>query len=147
MLMQLKNKQHKIASITLSLFIGSWLLLLCQTCITAIDDINHELPVESSVSCHSSALVDMTDGEDVLNEDVLNNEHCPGACDCDAVMISISTDKNSELKEKIKYSLDLYAYVTPELTLSTRAPPAYRISVAPERAILLPLQYSSILLI
>ena len=55
MLMQFKNKQRKIASITVSLFMGSWLLLLCQTCFAADNAIkSHSEPsTETSSSCHT----------------------------------------------------------------------------------------------
>jgi hypothetical protein len=142
MLMQIKTKQRNIASITLSLFIGSWLLLLCQTCIAATDSLNNEAPVESTDSCHSPS----TDNV-LVEDDLLNDEHCPGACDCDAIIITASMDKNSELKEKAKYTDDLYAYISSELALSIRAPPTYQVSTIPERAILPPLQFTSILLI
>jgi hypothetical protein len=144
MLIQLKNKQRKIASVTLSLFMGSWLLLLCQACL-AVDEVNNhvETPIETTNSCHPSTTDNVTD-----EEEALNNEHCETSCDCDAVTINVSNVKNSELKEKIKFSLDLYAYLPSNLRLSIRAPPAYhRISSNPERAILLPLQNYTVLLI
>jgi hypothetical protein len=116
-------------------------LILCQTCIAATDHLDNEVPAKSSDSCHSSSI------DEALVDEVLNDDHCKGVCDCDAVITAASTDKSSELKEKIKYSHDVYAYISPELVLSTRAPPACRISTLPERAILAPLQYTSILLI
>lgn len=143
MLIQFKSKQRKIASITVSLFMGSWLLLLCQTCFAVNSDIkSHSEPsTEISTSCHTpeSTALELTSEA--------NDEHCLGACDCDAITIAVSTDKNSELKEKTKYSPDIFTYVTPEIIISTRAPPSYRISKTPERAILLPLQTYNVLLI
>lgn len=143
MLMQFKNKQRKIACVTASLFMGSWLLLLCQTCFAADNDIkSHSEPsTEASTSCHTPENIALEQTSEA------NDEHCFGACDCDAITISVSTDKNSELKEKTKYSPDIYTYVTPEIIISTRAPPSYRISTTPERAILLPLQSYNVLLI
>lgn len=143
MLMQFKNKQRKIASITVSLFMGSWLLLLCQTCFSADNDVkSHSEPsTEVLTSCHTpenSALEQSSEA---------NDEPCLGVCDCDAITIAVSSDKNSELKEKTKYSSDIYSYVTTETIISTRAPPSYRISTTPERAILLPLQTYNVLLI
>ncbi|MFT5395984.1 MAG: hypothetical protein ACI85N_001172 [Gammaproteobacteria bacterium] len=143
MLMQFKSKQRKIASISVSLFMGSWLLLLCQTCFAANNDIkSHSEPsTETSSSCHTPENIALEQTSKV------NDEHCLGACDCDAITIAVSTDKNSELKEKTKYSPDIYTYLTPEIIISTRAPPSYRISTTPERALLLPLQTYSVLLI
>ncbi|GJM04424.1 MAG: hypothetical protein DHS20C09_04150 [marine bacterium B5-7] len=143
MLMQFKYKQRKIASITISLFMGSWLLLLCQTCFAANDDINNynESSTEILSSCHVSENTTL----DQVN--TVDDEHCLGACDCDAMTITFSSEKNSELKEKAKYSADLFAYVTPDIIFSTRAPPNYRISEFPDRAILLPLHSYNVLLI
>ncbi|GEM_PF-1049556 len=143
MLMQFKNKQRKIASITVSLFMGSWLLLLCQTCFAADNAIkSHSEPsTETSSSCHTPENIALEQTSET------NDEHCLGVCDCDAITISFSSDKNSELKEKTKYSTDIYTYVSPEIIISTRAPPGYKVSKTPERAILLPLQTYNVLLI
>ncbi len=143
MLMQLNNKRQKIASGILSLFMGGWLLLLCQTCLASTNDVksHHESSSEISNPCH------------VLAENVqeanksADDEHCLGVCDCDAITMALSSDKNSELREKIKYSPDLYSYISPEIIISTRAPPSYRIYTIPERAILLPLHTYNVLLI
>jgi len=96
MLMQLKNKQHKIASVTLSLFVGSWLLLLCQTCLATIDDNNshNDISVESSSPCHLSTTDHIT-----CEEDTLNSEHCLKSCDSDVMTITMSKVNNSELKD------------------------------------------------
>ncbi len=142
MLIQLKNKQHKIASVTLSIFVGGWLLLLCQTCFAAINEIreNNQPVAEMTNSCHAPLSVD----EDIK----VSEEHdCLGVCDCDVINVIINSEKNSDLIEKIKFSPDLYAYIVPQITLSNRAPPTYRISSTPERAILLPLQRYTVLLI
>ena len=144
MLALLKNKQQKIASVTLSIFIGGWLLLLCQTCLAAIDDNNdiNEPVTELSDSCHTPEI------DEPINEiNDVHNEHCLGACDCDVLSVTINSEKSSDLTEKIKFSPDLYAYVVPQTTLSIRPPPAYRISTTPERSTLLPFQYYTVLLI
>ncbi|MBL1140976.1 MAG: hypothetical protein HND53_03010 [Proteobacteria bacterium] len=143
--MHLKNKQRKIASITLSFFMGSWLLLLCQTCFATNDNIksHHESSDETPVSCHIP--------ENIALEEIniIDDDRCLGVCDCDcdAMTITFSSDKNSELKEKTKYSSDLYSYISLEIIISTRAPPGYRIFTIPERAIFLPLQTYNVLLI
>jgi hypothetical protein len=144
MLMQLKNKQRKIASVTLSLFVGSWLLLLCQTCLATIDDSNSrsDISVESPSPCHLSTTDHMTSEKENLNSD-----HCLGSCDSDVLTVTISKVNNFELKEKIKSSLDLYADVGSQITLSNRARSDYRILTTPERPLLLPLQLYTVLLI
>jgi hypothetical protein len=122
---------------------GTWLLLLCQTCLASTDDVNsyHESLSDISSSCHVPEKNIQETNKSV------DDEHCLGACDCDAIIMTISSDKNSELKEKTKYSSDLFFYVTSELIISTRAPPNYWITSTPERAILLPLQTYNVLLI
>lgn len=144
MLMQLKNKQRKYVTFALSAFLGSWLLLLCQTCIASNNDIeaHHEPSSDVPSSCHTP--------ESIVFEEINmadEEQHCLGVCDCDANTVTFSSDKNSELKENTKFSPDLYSYLLPEINISTRAPPNYRISTTPDRAILLPLQTYNVLLI
>ena len=143
MLVLLNNKQHKISSVALSLFMGSWLLLVCQACLSAVDDINtHSEPIdEISNDCHG---LNIDDSIDEISD--VNSDHCLGVCDCDAITITMNSDKNSDPVEKIKFSLDVYTYVEPEITMSNRAPPGYRISATPERAIFLPQQHYTVLL-
>jgi predicted metal-binding protein len=144
MLILLKNKQHKIASVTLSMFVGSWLLLLCQTCLAAVDDINdHSKPTtELSNSCHAFAIDEPTN-----EKNNVHNELCLGACEFDDISVTVNSEKSSDINKKIKYSPDSYAYVVPQITLSNRASPTYRILAIPERAIFLPLQQYTVLLI
>lgn len=143
MLVLLKNKQQRIGSVALSIFMGSWLLLVCQSCLAAIDDSNNYNPVTESLNvCH-------TPNTDDANNEIsdTNTEHCLGACDCDVIASALNSDKNSKiLLEKIKFSLGLFAYVEPKITLYNRAPPGYPISTTPEQAIFLPLQHYTVLL-
>ena len=141
MLILLKNRQHKIASITLSMFLGSWLLLLCQTCLAAVNEINDQNKSTSEIS-HSCHEPDIDDSLDKIN-----NEHCLGVCDCEDLSITVHNVKNSDLKEKLKFSPELFAYFVAPVTISNRVPPAYQISTRPERAIFPPLQYYTVLLI
>ena len=144
MLILRKNRQHKIASVTLSMFLGSWLLLLCQTCLAAVNDINGQnKPIsEISRSCHEP---DIDDSIDKIND--LSNEYCLGVCDCNDLSVTVHNEMNSDLKEKIKFSPELFAYFVAPVTISNRALPAYQISITPERAIFPPLQYYTVLLI
>ncbi len=143
MLVLLKNKQHKIASVALSLFMGSWLLLVCQACLSAVDDINtHSAPIdEISNDCHG---LNIDYSIDEISD--VNSDHCLGVCDCDAITVTMNSDKNSDLIEKVKFSLDLYTYVEPDIMISNRAPPGYRVSTTPEQAIFLPQQHYTVLL-
>jgi len=139
MLMHFNNKRHNIASGILSIFVGSWLLLLCQTCMDLTDDNmgHHETSSEVTNSCH------------VPDEDInsIDDEHCLGACDCDALTVTINSDKNSESKEKVKFIPDVALAISSKITLSNRAPPGYPISSSPERAKLPPFYTYNVLLI
>ncbi len=140
MLVAIKNRQSKIASATLTVFIGSWLLLLCQTCFAS----------NNSIDSHGEALTEVTSpchAPDIEKASTVHDEHCLGVCDCHSMTMVFSSDKNSELKEKIKFTPDLYAYVAPEIIISTRPPPTYRVSITPERTIPLPRYTYNVLLI
>tara|TARA_R110002096_G_scaffold43552_1_gene117661 strand:- start:27380 stop:27805 length:426 start_codon:yes stop_codon:yes gene_type:complete len=141
MFILLKNKQRPLASVALSLFVGSWLLLLCQSCLAATDEKNHfsEASTEQSAPCHEP----LTIGDDID----ISEEHCLGACDCDEPSTTINGEMSPDSKGKSKYSQDIYAYTEPKKTLSNRAPPAYRISTMPEQAIFLLQQHFTVLLI
>lgn len=144
MLILLKN-QHKIASVTLSLFLGSWLLLFCQTCVAAFDQIEsqNETKTVLSDSCHEPDI-------DHTNEIAVENDaHCLGVCDCDEMTttVTVKGDSNHANQQKIKYSPDLYASVNSQLTLHNHSPPTSRISTLPEQAIFLPQQFYTVLLI
>ncbi len=144
MLITLKHSQSQIASVVLSIFLGSWLLLFCQTCIAVMDDIddNKTQSSELSNSCHSSEV-----DESITEKDETINDHCLGACDCDVITATVSSDKSSELAGKIKFSPDLFVYVAFEIVSSKRAPPGHRIPATPDQAILLPHQRYTVLLI
>ncbi len=141
MLLTLINRQHKIVFAMLSLFVGTWLLLLCQTCLASTDPMQMvDQPIdEMTSSCHESA------PSNIDND--LSKEHCLGACDCDAITATANSDKSSELISKIKVTQDIYAYIEPITKLSNRAPPNFRIVTPPEKAILLPFRKYNILLI
>ncbi|MFT5396306.1 MAG: putative metal-binding protein [Gammaproteobacteria bacterium] len=144
MLITLKHSQRKIATLVLSMFMGSWVLLFCQTCIAAIEDIDDYKTQKSELSnsCHSSEV-----DEPITGKDEIINEHCLGACDCAVITATVSSDKSSELAGKIKFSPDLFVYVASEIVLSNRVPLVYRKPTSPDQAILLPYQHYAVLLI
>jgi hypothetical protein len=144
MLITLKHSQRKITSVVLSLFMGSWLLLLCQTCLAAMDDIDdHKKPIsELSNSCHTHEI-----DEPIKEKNNVINDHCLGACDCDALTTTFSSEKSLALVGKIKFSPDIYTFVASEIVLSNRAPPGYRIPATPDQAILSPYHRYTVLLI
>ena len=128
MLMQLNNKQHKLASMMLSLFVGSWLLLLCQACFAYTEDVvQQESSADISSPCHEVANESQSE---IINAD---NEHCLGACDCDALTVTVQSEKNTELKENNQFKKDVSVVISPKIVLSNRAPPGYLYSTLPER--------------
>ncbi len=134
----LKNKRHKFATMMLSIFIGSWMLLLCQTCFAAHGSdqrVDHSTEIETKIPCHDSTTVSADD------------EICSESCDCDELNITINSDTNPEQKVKIKYSQDATIPSEQKITLSNRAPPSEQISAPPDRAILLPLDSFNVLII
>jgi hypothetical protein len=142
MLIQLKNKQRNIASVTLSLFLGSWLLLLCQTCMALVDDVNNLIDSVVELSdCHSTENVDAT--YEISTE---NENHCLGVCDCDELSVTTNSEKNHELKIKFKFSQDLYAFFNPSFYQTGYDLPDKLISIQPEQAILLPFKRYTVLL-
>ena len=105
MLVLFKNKQHKIASVALSIFMGSWLLLVCQACLSAVDDINtHSQATHSQATDERSDYCHNPNIDDSIDEiSDVNSDHCLGVCDCDAITVTLNSDKNSDLIEKIKF--------------------------------------------
>lgn len=141
MLIQLKSRQRNIASVTLSLFLGSWLLLLCQTCMALVDDVNNLIGTTEVSDCHVPEDINTLD--EVITE---NDEHCLGVCDCDDLSVTTNSENNYELKNKIKILNDLYAFTNPLVYQPVYSPPDNLISTQPERAIFLPFKRFTVLL-
>ena len=144
MLMHLNNKLRKIATGTLSIFMGGWLLLLCQTCLALTGDMqSHKEPSSSGAadSCHTF----QEGNQSEIN--IIDDEHCLGACDCDAMTITVQSEKNSELKERIKFNIDAIVIIAQKTVLSNRAPPGHLYSSLPERAKRPPFYTYNVLLI
>ena len=141
MLIFFKNKLQKIASITLALFVGSWLLFLCQTCMASVNPSqqHHQAVTDKTMSCHESVPVN--------HEDKVSHKHCLGVCNCDTVVATLNSEIKSEPVNKIKYIPDLYVYIVPDITPSSKAPPVDKIPPPPERAIHLPFNTYNVLLI
>lgn len=142
MLILQKNKQHKLATMMLSMFVGSWLLLLCQTCFASNDSeqVVDQQMAEMTMPCHESVSIESVS----IDSD---EKACFSPCDCDELNVTINSDTNHEYKERIKYSQVHYVSFEQKITLSNRAPPVCRIFTPPERAIHLPLQNCNVLLI
>jgi hypothetical protein len=136
MLIELKNKHHKLATMMSSVFVGGWLLLLCQTCFASNDNqMIDQQTDEMTMPCHDSTSADS------------NSKECFGPCDCDELNVVINSDSNFGNNEKVKYSQDVFVSFEHKIKLSNRSPPSKRISSPPARAILLPLEFFNVLLI
>jgi len=85
----LRNKEKNIASTAITMFVGSWLLLFCQTCFATSQDTSSIVPSQSNTeySCHTAG-----DETDKLVEHYnTDDDHCLGVCDCDEVTASLNT--------------------------------------------------------
>jgi hypothetical protein len=141
----LRNKEKNIASTAITMFVGSWLLLFCQTCFATSQDTSSIVPSQSNTvySCHT------TDNEpEKLTEDYnTDDDHCLGVCDCDELTASLNTIEKTAQSDK-------FHKIFPD---SVPASISFRNKIAsnlthhslpiPERAILLPLQRYTALLI
>ena len=145
MITWLKNKEKDIASTAIAMFVGSWLLLLCQTCFAASQESSSIGLSQSKAeySCHTA------DNETAKLAEHFNtdDDHCLGVCDCDEITASLNT------VEKTGHS-DKFHKVSPDSIPSSNS---FKNKIAsslthhslpiPERAILLPLQRYAVLLI
>ncbi len=140
----LRNKEKNIASTAIAMFVGSWLLLFCQTCFATSQVTSSIGPSQSNIeySCHT------VDNEaNKLVEHYNTDDHCLGVCDCDEITASLNTLEKTGHSDKFhKLSID-----------SVPASIAFKNEIAsnlthhtlpiPERAILLPQQRYALLLI
>jgi hypothetical protein len=141
----LRNKEKNIASTAIAMFVGSWLLLICQTCFATSQDIDSIGLSQNKIeyTCHT------TENEaDKLVEDYnSDDDHCLGVCDCDEVMASLNTVEKTGHSDKFnKLSIDI---VPASILFKDKITSNFmhHSLPIPERAILLPLQRYSILLI
>ena len=140
----LRNKEKNITSTAIAMFVGSWLLLICQTCFAMPQDaVSIDLSQGyTEYSCHTA------DNEpEKLVEHNTDNDHCLGACDCDAVTASLNTiEKTSQSDKFHKVFLDsVPASISFKNKIASNL--THHSVPIPERAILLPLQRYPALLI
>lgn len=145
MLIWLRNKERNIASTAIAMFVGSGLLLFCQTCFAisndtySIDISQHK--IESS--CHTTGKETNKLVEHYNSDDA----HCLGICDCDAITVSLNNVEKTAHSDKfhkvyldsIPSSMSFKNKIASDLTRHSLP--------IPERAILLPLQRYAVLLI
>ena len=146
MLIWLGNKEKDIASTAIAIFVGSWLLLFCQTCFATLQDTNSISFSQSETinSCHT------TDNETDNPEEQYNSDddHCLGICDCDEITASLNSFEKTGTLDKFqkKVSIDSLA-ASISLKYLEISHSTYQIPAPPERAILLPLKRYAVLLI
>jgi len=140
----LRNKEKDIASTAIAMFVGSWLLLFCQTCFATSQETNSLdfSQNKTEYNCHT------TENEtDKLVEDYNSDDHCLGVCDCDEVTASLNTIEKTGQSDKFhKVFLDnVPASISFKNKIASNL--THHGFPIPERAILLPLQRYTALLI
>jgi hypothetical protein len=141
----LRNKEKNIASTAITMFVGSWLLLFCQTCFATSQDTSSIVPSQSNTeySCHTAD----NETDKLVERYNTDDDHCLGVCDCDQLTASLNTVEKAGHSDKFnKLSIDS---VPASISFKNKIA-SYRTHLSlpiPERAILLPLQRYSLLLI
>lgn len=142
----LRNKEKDIASTTIVMFVGSWLLLFCQTCF-AIPKDTYSIDIsqnKTEYSCHTAD----NETDKLVEHYNSDDDHCLGICDCDEITASLNSIEKTGYLDKFHKKVSIDSVVASisfkyrEISSST-----YQISGPPERAILLPLQRFTVFLI
>ncbi len=141
----LRNKEKNIASTAIAMFVGSWLLLFCQTCFATSQETNSLdfSQNKTEYTCHT-----IENETDKLVEDYnSDDDHCLGVCDCDEVTASLNTVEKTAQSDKFhKVFLDnAPASILFKNKIASNL--THHSLPIPERAILLPLQRYAALLI
>jgi len=145
MLTWLRNKERDIASTAIVMFVGSWLLLFCQTCFATSQDADSTNFSQSEIidDCHT--IVNDTDKPEEPYS--FDDDHCLGVCDCDEVAVSLNNIERAGHSDKFqKVFLDSIP-VSKSFKDKIVSTLTSHIFPIPERAILHPLQRYALLLI
>ena len=140
MLTRLKKSEKTLAHTALTMFVGSWLILFCQTCFGALQaaDLTSFTLSESDHPCHT---IDNT-----TEKAGTADNHCLGVCDCDSVATTLNCFENKENPKKSQIiPLDAIAE-TVSIVYQTTSGFSNLALVPPERAVLLPLHHYTVLL-
>ncbi len=142
----LRNKEKDIASTAIAMFVGSWLLLFCQTCFAVSKD-TYSIDIsqnKTEYSCHAAD----NETDKLVEHYNSDDDHCLGICDCDEITASLNSIEKTGYLDKFHKKVSIDSVVASisfkyrEISSST-----YQISGPPERAILLPLQRYTVFLI
>lgn len=103
MLAFIRKKQKPMAMTSLSMFMGAWLLLMCQTCFASNDVNNAELHTETVAleHCHDDSQ------QTHAAQNYESEEHCAGVCDCDEITILSQAKEQHKEKSSYKFSSDI----------------------------------------
>ncbi len=141
----LRNKEKDIASTTIVMFVGSWLLLFCQTCF-AIPKDTYSIDISQNKTEYSCRTAD-NETDKLVEHDNSGDAHCLGICDCDVITASLNNVEKSGHSDKF-HKIFLDSISSSILFMNKIASSLTRHSLPiPERAILLPLQRYAVLLI
>lgn len=142
----LKNKEKNIATSVLTIFVGGWLVLFCQTCFATLES-NVLIALsdnETIERCHPTD--NITDKVD--EQYAQDSDHCLGVCDCDDVPASLNSTDTAKSPDKFKNTSfydNIVALSNESEQEIVRA--TYPIAIFPEQAIILPLKHFTVLLI
>jgi hypothetical protein len=151
MLSRLKNSEKNIASIAIAMFVGSWLLLLCQTCFATLQDSDLTSYSQEEIVKHCHTIDSETatlKGQCSSHDDCHSNgDYCSGTCDYDEITVLLNSVEKTGHSDKFqkKVSIDsIFASISfKNKTASDFTPHKL---LLPEKAILLPLQHYTVLL-
>jgi len=140
----LRNKEKNIASTAIAMFVGSWLLLFCQTCFATSQDTGSISLSQSQIEypCHTAE-----NEANKIVEHYNTDDYCLGICDCDEVTASLNTVEKTGHSDKFhKLSVDILpASISFKNKIASNL--TQHTLLIPERAILLPLRRYAVLLI
>ena len=146
MLTWLKNSEKNIASTAIAMFVGSWLLLLCQTCFASLQDPDSmSYSQEETVTfCHT---ID-NETEKLKEKCNAGDDHCSGVCNYDDVQVLLNSAETVKSSDKYKnlFFDDNIAVLSNEPEQEV-VQTTYPIAIFPEQAIHLPLKHFTVLLI
>lgn len=142
----LRNKEKNIASTAIAMFVGSWLLLFCQTCFATSQDTGSLGLSQNNTEeypCHTTE----NETDKPVEHYNIDDDHCLVVCDCDQITASLNTVEIAGHSDKFnKLSIDTVpASILFKNKIASNH--IYHILPIPERAIIPPLQRYALLLI
>ncbi len=142
----LRNKEKDIASTAIAMFVGSGLLLFCQTCF-AISNDTYSIDIsqnKTEYSCHTAD----NETDKLVEHYNSDDDHCLGICDCNEITASLNSIEKTGYLDKFHKKVSIDSVVA-SISFKYReiSSSSYQISGPPEQAIFLPLQRYTVFLI